>query len=156
MSKWLCCLYAGILFHAGILCASESSDGGEFDRQFSLLDRISYTPSLLPVVMQNVDYLELTPDQVRRLRDWRNENAPALLKKISEVAQSRIEFADLSLDPHSTKQQLVQQQQRLFKLQEQVLVYKLSCRQNILETFTPKQWDSLQFLLTERQMDAMH
>jgi len=49
----------------------------------------------------------------------------------------------LTLSPNSTRQQLLQQQQRLFRLQEEILFYKLSCRQNALDTFTTKQWDTL-------------
>jgi hypothetical protein len=45
--------------------------------------------------MDNIDYLELTPGQVKAFRDWRNMNAPALLEKMREVAQGRIEFAGL-------------------------------------------------------------
>jgi len=105
--------------------------------------------------MDNIDYLELTPDQVKALRDWRTINTPAILEKMHKVAQGRIELADLTLSPNSTSQQLLQQQQRLFRLQEEILSYKLSCRQNILDTFTTKQWDTLQFLLTERQMNSV-
>jgi hypothetical protein len=128
----------------------------EFDRQLLLLDRLSYTPSLLPFIMDNIDYLELSPDQVKALRDWRAMNAPAMLEKMHEVAQGRIELVDLTLSPNSTSQQLIQQQRRLFRLQDEILSYKLSCRQNILDTFTTKQWDTLQFLLTERQRDSVH
>jgi len=59
----------------------------------------------------------------------------------SNTEQRRLE--DLTLSPNSTRQQLLQQQQRLFRLQEEILFYKLSCRQNILDTFTTKQWDTL-------------
>ena len=37
-------------------------------------------------------------------------------------------------------------------LPEEILSCKLSCRQNIVDTFTTKQRDTLPFLLTERQM----
>jgi hypothetical protein len=75
----------------------------EFDRQLLLLDRISYTPSLLPFIMDNIDYLELSPDQVKALRDWRAMNAPAMLEKMHEVAQGRIELVDLTLSPNSNE-----------------------------------------------------
>jgi hypothetical protein len=44
---------------------------------------------------------------------------------------------------------LVREQHQLFKLQEEVLAYKLSCRQNILQTFSPKQWDALQLIMAD-------
>ena len=156
MSKWFCCLVVAAVLISGNIHSKELSKTSELDRQLVLLDKISYTPSLLPFIMDNIDYLELTPDQVKALRDWRNMNAPAIVEKLHEVAQGRIELADLALSPDSTNQQLVEQQQRLFRLQEEILSYKLSCRKNILDTFTTKQWDTLQFLLTERQMDSVH
>jgi len=73
--------------------------------------------------MDNIGCLELTPDQVKALRDWRNMNAPAILEKMHKAAQGRIELADLTLRPNSTSQQLLQQQQRLFRLQEEILSY---------------------------------
>jgi len=155
MSKWFCCLVVITVLISGNASSRESSGTGELDRQLLLLDRISYTPSLLPFIMDNIDYLELTPDQVKALNDWRTTNTPALLEKMHEVAQGRIELVDLTLSPNSTSQQLMQQQRRLSRLQEEILSYKLSCRQNILDTFTTKQWDTLQFLLTEHQMDSV-
>ncbi len=134
---------------------SSQSDTSELEEQLLLLDKISYHPSLLPLIMQNTDYLELTPVQQQRLREWREINAPKMLDKMREVAQDRIEFIDLSLKPVTSKDELVQKQQQLFRLQEEVLSYKLACRQNILDTFTETQWDALLFILTERQNETI-
>jgi hypothetical protein len=105
--------------------------------------------------MQNIDYLELTPVQQKRLREWRKNNAPAMLDKMREVAQGRIEFIELSLEPGTSNEELVQKQQQIFRLQEEVLSYKLACRENILETFTEAQWDTLQFILAARQTETI-
>jgi len=120
-----------------------------------LLDTISYHPSLLPLVLQNTDYLELTPGQVQRLRDWRRERAPAMLEKMREIARGRIEFIELSLNPQSKQAELEALQQSLFRLQEEVLSYKLECRQQILRTFTADQWDALRLLYSDRQMAVL-
>ncbi|MGD2136730.1 MAG: hypothetical protein PVJ66_08230 [Gammaproteobacteria bacterium] len=150
MDKWLCGILCLVLVIPGTVAALGSAEEGEFERQLLLLDRISYHPSLLPLIMQNVDYLELTQLQQKRLRDWRENNAPAMLDKMKEVAQGRIEFIDLVLNPDSSAEELMFLQERLFRLQEKVLSYKLACRKNILETFTPEQWDALQFIMAER------
>ena len=144
-----------ILMLSGNASAAGQSDTSELEQKLLLLDRISYHPSLLPLIMQNVDYLELTPSQVKRLREWRVSNAPEMLDKMREVAQGRIEFIDLSLDPQSTSEDLVRKQQQLFRLQEQVLSYKLACRQNILDTFSEAQWEALLFILAERQTESI-
>ncbi len=134
---------------------SSQSDSSDLEQQLLLLDKISYHPSLLPIIMQNIDYLELTPVQQKRLREWRKINAPEMLDKMREVAQGRIEFIDLSLKPGISENALVMKQKQLFKLQEEVLSYKLACRQNILETFTDEQWDALLFILAERQSEII-
>jgi hypothetical protein len=156
MGKWFCvlCVFSLCAPAAGV--AEQGPDAGELERQLLLLDKISYHPSLLPLVMQNMDYLDLTPEQETRLRDWRRDHAPAMLEKMRAIVQGRIDFLELSLNPESTPEDLALQQQQLFRLQEEVLRYKLWCRQNILETFTPEQWDALRFMYTERQMAALN
>jgi hypothetical protein len=147
-----------VLFLSLLLSGNASSGShpntGELEQQLLLLDRISYHPSLLPLILQNIDYLELTPAQQQRLQEWRKINAPLMLDKMKEVAQGRIEFIELSLRPGVSGEALIRKQHQLFKLQEEVLSYKLACRQNILETFTESQWDALQFLMAERQTDT--
>ena len=74
-----------------------------------------------------------------------------MLEKMEEVAKGRIDFVERSLNPKTSEAELVREQHHLFKLQEEVLSYKLSCRQNILQTFTPKQWDALQLIMADQQ-----
>jgi len=155
MRKWTYWVFMLCLVIPGGAVSMEPSGASDFEQQLLLLDRISYHPSLLPLIMRNIDYLELSPDQQQKLRDWRANNAPAMLDKMRELAQGRIEFIDLSMNPASPAEVLQQQQQRLFRLQEEVLSFKLLCRQNILETFTPEQWETLQFILAERQLDTL-
>jgi hypothetical protein len=156
MSKWLCPVLLFALVTSNAAPAAGISDDSQLERQLSLLDKISYHPSLLPLIMHNIDYLDLTADQQQRLLDWRENNAPAMLQKMKEVAQGRIDFIDLSLSPATSSETLKQQQRRLFRLQEEVLSYKLECRQNILETFTPDQWDALLFILADLQSDPIN
>ena len=133
----------------------ELSESGELEHQLLLLDKISYHPSLLPLIMNNIDYLELSPQQQKSLRDWRQTNAPVMLDKMRELALERIEFMDLSLRSDVSQHQLITKQKQLFQLQEEVLNYKLACRQNILETFTQQQWESLLFIVAERQLESI-
>jgi len=156
MGKWTGVLF---VFWLGVITAAIAEPGADaagLERQLLLLDKISYHPSLLPLVLQNMDYLELTPEQETRLNDWRRDHAPAMLEKMRTIVQGRIDFLELSLNPESTPEDLALLQQRLFRLQEEVLHYKLWCRENILETFTPEQWDALRFMYAERQMAVLN
>jgi len=147
MCKWLCSALFLLVTTTNVALSATQADTGDLDKKLELLDKISYHPSLLPIIMQNSDYLELTQDQLKRLTEWRKKNAPAMLEKMEEVAKGRIDFVDRSLDPKTSQEDLVREQHHLFKLQEEVLAYKLSCRQNILQTFTLKQWDALQLIM---------
>ena len=151
MCKWFCSVLLLVVTTTNVAVSATQTDTGELDKKLALLDKISYHPSLLPIIMQNRDFLELTPDQVKRLTEWRKMNAPAMLEKMEEVARGRIDFVERSLNPKTTQEDLVREQHQLFKLQEEVLAYKLSCRQNILQTFTPKQWDALQLIMAGQE-----
>ena len=151
MCKWFCSVLLLVVITTNVAFSATQSDTDEIDKKLELLDRISYHPSLLPIIMQNRDFLELTNDQMKRLTEWRKKNAPAMLEKMKEVAKGRIDFVERSLNPKTTQQDLVREQHQLFKLQEEVLAYKLSCRENILHTFTPKQWDALQLIMADQQ-----
>ena len=151
MCKWFCSVLLLVVTTTNVALSATQTNTGELDKQLALLDKISYHPSLLPIILQNRDFLELTPDQLERLTEWRKKNAPAMLEKMEEVAKGRIDFVERALDPKTTEAELVREQHQLFKLQEEVLAYKLSCRQNILQTFTPKQWDALQLIMADQQ-----
>ena len=151
MCNWLCSVLLLIVTTTNVVLSATQADTDVLDKKLELLDRISYHPSLLPIIMQNIDFLELTPDQLKRLTEWRKKNAPAMLEKMEEVAKGRIDFVERSLNPKTAQQDLVREQHQLFKLQEEVLAYKLSCRQNILQTFTPKQWDALQLIMAGQE-----
>ena len=151
MCKWLCSALFLVVTTTNVALSATQSDTSDLDKKLELLDRISYHPSLLPIIMQNKDFLELTTDQLERLSDWRKKNAPEMLEKMEEVAKGRIDFVDRSLNPKTSEAELVREQHHLFKLQEEVLAYKLSCRQNILQTFTPKQWDDLQLIMAGQE-----
>lgn len=129
------------------LAADRSKD--ELIDKLALLDKISYHPNLLPIILRNIDYLELSPRQVQSLNSWRKNNAALMLSKMEEIARERIEFMEAAVNPSTMEDELQQRQKALFKLQEEVLEYKLSCRRNIINTFTPQQWDNLLFLLSD-------
>ena len=151
MCKWLCSVLLLGLTTTNVAISATETDTADLDKKLELLDKISYHPSLLPIIMQNKDFLELTPDQLERLTEWRKKNVPAMLEKMQEVAKGRIDFVARSLDPKTSEAELVREQHQLFKLQEEVLAYKLSCRHNILQTFTAKQWDALQLIMADQQ-----
>ena len=150
MCKWLCSSLILLVSTMNVAVCATQADSGDIDKKLVLLDKLYYHPSLLPIIMQNKEFLELRPDQLKKLTEWRRKNAPAMLEKMQKVAKGRIDFVERSLNPKTSEAELVREQHHLFKLQEEVLSYKRSCRQNILQTFTPKQWDALQLIMADQ------
>ena len=60
MCKWLCSVLLLAVTTTNVAFSATQTGTGELDRKLELLDRISYHPSLLPIIMQNRDFLELT------------------------------------------------------------------------------------------------
>ena len=113
------------------------------------LSPMGYHPFLMPIIMENRDFLDLTKEQVKGFMAWRNKNRVPLLHLMNKIVQERNLFHKLSLSPNTHEEVLLTKQQHIFKLHEKVLKLQLSCRREILDTFTESQWDNFQFVLTE-------
>lgn len=126
----------------------------EITVKLELVDKISYHPNLLPIILKNSDYLELTPEQIRLFSQWRKDNFQPMFDAMAEIVKGRADFIEASLNSGISGNQLQAHQKKLFVLQEEVLAYKLSCRKNIISTFSTEQWDSLQFLMNDIQISG--
>jgi hypothetical protein len=127
----------------------------EISVKLELLDKISYHPNLLPIILGNSDYLELTPEQIKLFSQWRKDNFQPMFDAMAEIVKGRADFIEASLDAGISGNQLQAHQKKLFALQEEVLAYKLSCRKNLISTFSTEQWDSLQFMMNDVQLPGV-
>lgn len=134
-----------------VVCAAEPPPESWHEEKLLLLDKISYHPSLLPMILQNRDYLELTPEQLASFRDWRRENFDAMFERMKEIVRLRTEFNEAALRPDTSADILRGLQAKIFLLHKEVLDYKLSCRENIVNTFSAAQWEGLEFLVRESE-----
>ena len=123
--------------------------GNQYQRQLERLDKVNFHPNLLPLILKHKDYLELTPQQVDAFQRWRKTNAKAMFATMNEIIRKRIEFREAALSPGVTANDLRQKQQEIFALHQKVLDYKLSCRENIHNTFTEQNWDDFFVVLAE-------
>ena len=124
-------------------------DWGRAKEQMKMLSQMGYHPFLMPLIMENRDAIGLNNEQVRVFRDWRNKNRVPLLHAMNRILQERVAFQRISLNPKTSEEVLRAKQEEIFKLHKKVLEYQLSCRRNILDTFTEEQWDEFRFVLTE-------
>lgn len=121
----------------------------QYSQQLERLDKINFHPNLLPLILRHRDYLELTPEQIDAFTSWRKTNSKAMLATMNEIIRKRIEFREAVLTPSVSGNNLRQKQQEIFMLHQKVLDYKLSCRENILKTFTKQNWDDFYVVLAE-------
>ena len=114
-----------------------------------LLDKVSYIPSLLPVIMKHRKVLDLSDDQRAAFRSWRRKNYQRMIDIMNDILTRRIELSKAALDPTVTDEGIIGQQQAIFQRQQELLVIRLSCRKLMVETFSTEQWSSFAFILEE-------
>jgi hypothetical protein len=131
----------------------EIIDWGKAKKQMKMLSQMGYHPFLMPLIMENRDTIGLSNAQVKVFRDWRNKYRVPLIHTMNRIIQERVAFNRISLNPRTSEEVLRAKQEEIFKLHKKVLEYQLSCRRNILDTFTDEQWEEFQFVLTENGYD---
>jgi hypothetical protein len=117
--------------------------------QVSLLDKVAYLPSILPVIMKHRDAIGLTDEQTNAFRLWRKENYQQMVDLMNEIIQHRIDLSRASLNARATNEQILGIQWEIFDLQARLLQIRLSCRQIVTTTFSAEQWNNLGFILEE-------
>jgi hypothetical protein len=151
---------ARIIFIYVLLLITQPVSAGSIAEQQALkiessiekLDRINYLPNLLPVILKNRDFIGLTDEQVTLLEEWRSTNREAMLARMQEIASKRIEIKQAALSPTVSAARLQQMQNDIFRLQREILEYKLSCRDHVVRTFNEENWDSFFMVLADEGM----
>ncbi|UCB53718.1 MAG: hypothetical protein JSW45_07005, partial [Thiotrichales bacterium] len=113
---------------------------------------INYLPSMLPVILENRDFIGLTDDQVSTLEQWRAHNREPMLSTMKLVASKRVELKRAALSPTVSSARLMQMQNEIFRLQREILEYKLSCRDHVVRTFNNENWTSFFMVLADEDI----
>jgi len=124
-------------------------DWGLAFKRMEKLKQTGFHPFLMPLIMKNLDFIELTKEQVQTFLDWRKKNRVPLLHLMNKIIYESNLFQKLSLDPHTSDEVLKTKLATIFKLHKKVLHYQLSCRRVILDSFTEEQWSNFNFVLNE-------
>ena len=122
------------------------------DAYIQKLNNINHLPDLLPVILNNKDFIGLTDEQVQNLEHWRKENREPLLAVMKQAAQKRVEIKQAALSPTVSSARLQQMQNDIFRLQRKILEYKLSCRDRVVRTFNNENWDSFFMVLADEDI----
>jgi hypothetical protein len=113
------------------------------------LDKVNYLPQLMPIIMNNRDIIGLTQKQVDELDEWRKTSKAPMVDAMQEIVRKRIEINQAALSPTVSSARIIQMQNEIFRLQREVLEYKLSCRERIVRTFTNENWIGFFMVLAE-------
>ena len=149
-----------ILLTLTLLIASQSCFAGpapgqeeqDIDAYIEKLNNISHLPNLLPVILNNKDFIGLTDEQLGKLEGWRKKNREPMLAAMKEAARKRVEIKQAALSPTVSSARLQQMQNDIFRLDREILEYKLSCRDHVVQTFNNENWDSFFLILAEEDI----
>lgn len=137
------------------LAVAESGINAEKMEQYRYiekLDKINFLPSLLPVIIENSDVIELNDEQLAILLEWREKNREDVVVVMNQIAGKRVQIKQAALSPDISSARLIQMQNEVFRLQRKVLEYKLSCRDLVINTFNRNNWEGFYLALAEKEM----
>lgn len=119
------------------------------EKQFDHLNKVNFHPNLLPIILRNSDFLDLSPKQISDLKAWGKANFKPMVATMNEIIRKRIEFEEASLSHSVEADTLRKKQEEIFQLHRILLDYKLSCRSNLEQTFNEENWESFLMVLGE-------
>ena len=131
--------------------ATDSADQSSLiddQKQLERLNKADFHPNVLPIILRNSDFMGLNSEQSLALKKWRKANFERMVDTMKEVISRIIDFQKAAISSEVTDDQLRSMQEEIFTLQRKVLDYKLSCRNNIMRTFTQENWDNFYFVLS--------
>ena len=126
-----------------------ADDWKEVMNKVVLLEDSGLMPMLLPIIMGNRDALQLTDEQVNLFSSWRKKNYTNMVNIMNKIIEEKVQFRIESLSPRITSDRLLSFQSEIQELQRQLLKIKLSCRENLMTTFTDEQWDNFAFIVSD-------
>lgn len=119
------------------------------EHQLEHVGTVNFHPNLLPIILRNSDFMGLNPQQVNAFKSWGKTNFKPMVTTMNEIIHKRIEFQEATLSPSISADILRQRQEEIFQLHRKLLEFKLSCRENIVQTFNQENWDGFMMVLGE-------
>jgi hypothetical protein len=129
--------------------ALSPEDWEEIRGKVALLEDSGLMPMLLPIIMGNSDTLQLTDKQIHSFRSWRKKNYTNMVNIMNKIIEQKVQFRVESLSPKVSSDRLIAYQSEIQELQRQLLKIKLTCREQVMATFTDEQWDNFAFIISD-------
>lgn len=128
----------------------------ELMEKVTLLDESAYMPSLLPIIMANRDALNLSEEQINKFIEWRKNNYVNMVNIMNEIIEKKVQFNIDALSTDVRAEDLLAFQAEIHRLQRKLLTIRLSCRDIIMSTFTPEQWENFAFVVADNPRIASY
>lgn len=135
---------------SGMATAEVSDENENIEQYAEKLDKLSFLPGLLPVIIENSNVIGLTDEQLDTLLAWRSSNSDLLIETSNNIARKRVEIKQAAISPNVSSARLIQMQNEIFRLQRAMLEHKLSCRELVINTFNRKNWDGFFLVLADK------
>lgn len=127
-------------------------ENSDLELAIQKLDKVNHMPQLMPIIHNNKDFIGLTQKQVDDLDDWRKANKAPMVAAMQGIVRKRIDIKQAAISPTVSSAHIIQMQNEIFRLQREVLEYKLSCREQIVKTFNDENWISFFMVLAEKDI----
>jgi hypothetical protein len=127
----------------------------DLDNVIQRFNNINSLPKLLPIIIDNKDFIGLTQTQVDELVEWQNTHTAAMVTAIRNIANKRDEMNQAILSPSVSTSRLIQMQKEIIRIQHEVAEYKLSCREQILRTFNDGNWINFFMVVADEDIGIM-
>jgi len=135
---------------SGMATAEVSDENENIEQYAEKLDKLSFLPGLLPVIIENSNVIGLTDEQLDTLLAWRSSNSDLLIETSNNIARKRVEIKQAAISPNVSSARLIQMQNEIFRLERAMLEHKLSCRELVINTFNRKNWDGFFLVLADK------
>ncbi|MCG6937452.1 MAG: hypothetical protein LJE83_04685 [Gammaproteobacteria bacterium] len=127
----------------------------DLDNVIQKLENSNSLPKLLPIIIDNKDFIGLTQTQVDELVEWQKTNKAAMVTAIRNIANKRNEMNQAALSAGVSSSRLIQMQKEIIRIQREITEYKLSCREHILRTFNDGNWINFFMVMADEDIGIM-
>lgn len=124
--------------------AIDTNSSPQEEAQKAKMDISDYYPgpNFMKVIANDENGLELSEKQKKTFADWRKENHPKIERRMKEIATLEKEIKALSQN-NADAEDIMSKLKETTGLRKEIATTKLACRNHVMQTLRPEQWDAL-------------
>ena len=126
----------------------KSEDATKVDK-LTLMMSVTPLPNYLNILFKNKTDLDLSAEQLKKLKESSDDRNPQAIKIASQIAGNKEKMYQQSLEKTS-KEDLMAALENNLELSIKIAVLKIGCRDEVIETLTEEQWNNLAVIYKEK------